>query len=133
MLRRSLAGLVDEAAFEAAGVAPTAPRRIARCRRVGQASEMGEVQRELAHAKLTRRLHIVGRRADGYHLLDAEMVSIDLADELTFADGDELEVTDAIAWSGKGAPEGPAVPTDSTNLVAEGARARVAARLGYSW
>jgi 4-diphosphocytidyl-2-C-methyl-D-erythritol kinase len=38
--------------------------------------------RLLAPAKLTRSLRIVGRRDDGYHLLDAEMVSLDLADEL---------------------------------------------------
>jgi 4-diphosphocytidyl-2-C-methyl-D-erythritol kinase len=33
-----------------------------------------------AHAKLTRRLRVVGVRADGYHLLDAEMVALDLHD-----------------------------------------------------
>lgn len=35
---------------------------------------------------------MVGLRADGYHLLDAEMVSLDLANELTFSEGDGLEV-----------------------------------------
>jgi len=35
-----------------------------------------------AHAKLTRRLRVVGTRADGYHLLDAEMVTLDLHDTL---------------------------------------------------
>lgn len=44
----------------------------------------------VAPAKLTTSLRIVGVRADGYHLLDAEMVSIDLADVLTFAEGDGL-------------------------------------------
>jgi 4-diphosphocytidyl-2-C-methyl-D-erythritol kinase len=46
----------------------------------------------LAPAKLTVSLRVVGRRSDGYHLLDAEMVSLDLANELTFSDGDGLEV-----------------------------------------
>ena len=45
-----------------------------------------------APAKLTRSLRVTGVRADGYHLIDAEMVSLDLADTLTFSDGDALEV-----------------------------------------
>jgi 4-diphosphocytidyl-2-C-methyl-D-erythritol kinase len=36
----------------------------------------------LAPAKLTRSLRVVGVRRDGYHLLEAEMATIDLADEL---------------------------------------------------
>jgi 4-diphosphocytidyl-2-C-methyl-D-erythritol kinase len=36
-----------------------------------------------APAKLTRSLRITSRRPDGYHLIDAEMVALDLADELT--------------------------------------------------
>jgi 4-diphosphocytidyl-2-C-methyl-D-erythritol kinase len=35
-----------------------------------------------AHAKLTRTLRVVGVRHDGYHLLDAEMVALDLHDTL---------------------------------------------------
>jgi 4-diphosphocytidyl-2-C-methyl-D-erythritol kinase len=46
-----------------------------------------------ALAKLTRSIRITGVRSDGYHELDAEMVTVDLADELTFAEGDGLEVT----------------------------------------
>ena len=45
-----------------------------------------------APAKLTRTLRVVGVREDGYHLLDAEMVTLDLCDELSFADGDGLVV-----------------------------------------
>ncbi|MDH4148072.1 MAG: 4-(cytidine 5'-diphospho)-2-C-methyl-D-erythritol kinase [Acidimicrobiia bacterium] len=51
----------------------------------------------LAPAKLTRSLRITGVRGDGYHLIDAEMVSLDLADALTFADGDGLELVGASA------------------------------------
>lgn len=40
-----------------------------------------------AWAKLTRSLRVVGVRDDGYHLIDAEMVTLDLHDELVFADG----------------------------------------------
>jgi 4-diphosphocytidyl-2-C-methyl-D-erythritol kinase len=44
-----------------------------------------------APAKLTRSLRITGVRPDGYHLIDAEMVSLDLADTLDIdPDGDEL-------------------------------------------
>ena len=45
------------------------------------------MERQRALAKLTLSLRITGVRADGYHLLDAEMVTVDLADWLTFADG----------------------------------------------
>jgi 4-diphosphocytidyl-2-C-methyl-D-erythritol kinase len=40
-----------------------------------------------ALAKLTLSLRITGVRDDGYHLIDAEMVTLDLADEISFADG----------------------------------------------
>jgi 4-diphosphocytidyl-2-C-methyl-D-erythritol kinase len=61
-----------------------------------------------APAKLTISLRITGVRDDGYHLIDAEMVSLDLADRLTFAEGDGLEVRGAT---------GLAVPADDDNLV----------------
>ncbi len=51
----------------------------------------------LAPAKLTLSLRVTGRRSDGNHLLDAEMVALDLADRLRFADGDGLEVVGAAA------------------------------------
>jgi 4-diphosphocytidyl-2-C-methyl-D-erythritol kinase len=41
----------------------------------------------VAPAKLTLSLRVTGLRADGYHLLESEMVSLDLADTLEF-DGD---------------------------------------------
>jgi 4-diphosphocytidyl-2-C-methyl-D-erythritol kinase len=74
-----------------------------------------------ALAKLTLGLRVTGVRADGYHELDAEMVTVDLADELTFHDGGPgLEVT---------GPAAAAVPVEG-NLVlraldAVGRRARV--------
>ncbi len=40
-----------------------------------------------ASAKLTLSLRITGVRADGYHLIDAEMVSLDLADTLKIESG----------------------------------------------
>lgn len=63
----------------------------------------------LARAKLTLSLRVVGVRNDGYHLLDAEMVTVDLADRLEFSDGDGLEVIGG---------EGLAIPAGPDNLVA---------------
>ena len=40
----------------------------------------------LAHAKLTRTLRVVGVRDDGFHLIDAEMVTLDFADVLRVRD-----------------------------------------------
>ncbi len=61
---------------------------------------MPKVDRRFAPAKLTRTFRVVGRRDDGYHLIEAEMVSLDLADELEFSAGDGLEVVDAVRWMG---------------------------------
>jgi 4-diphosphocytidyl-2-C-methyl-D-erythritol kinase len=50
---------------------------------------MGEADGVLvrAWAKLTRSLRVVGVREDGFHLIDAEMVSLDLCDDLVLVDG----------------------------------------------
>jgi 4-diphosphocytidyl-2-C-methyl-D-erythritol kinase len=65
----------------------------------------------LAPAKVTSSLRVTGVRADGYHLVDAEMVTVDLADELAIdPTGDGLTVLDA---AGRGLP----VPADGSNLV----------------
>lgn len=60
----------------------------------------------LARAKLTLSLRITGVRDDGYHLLDSEMVTLDLADRLTFGEGDSLVVTGPRA-AGGAVPDGP--------------------------
>jgi 4-diphosphocytidyl-2-C-methyl-D-erythritol kinase len=107
----------------------------------GQAEARG-LSVVLAPAKLTLSLRVTGVRADGYHLLDAEMVSLDLADELTFSDGSGLEVVDARPGAGASpvpAPEGagtglrpgvpaapglpPGVPAGDDNLVLRALRA----------
>lgn len=46
----------------------------------------------LAPAKLTLSLRVTGRRDDGFHFIDAEMVTLDFADRLTLEAGDSLTV-----------------------------------------
>jgi 4-diphosphocytidyl-2-C-methyl-D-erythritol kinase len=63
-----------------------------------------------ALAKLTRSLRVVGRRDDGYHLIDAEMVTVDLADELEFSSGDGLDIeADGVDIT--------TIPTGADNLI----------------
>ncbi len=45
-----------------------------------------------APAKLTVSLAVTGVREDGFHLIDAEMVSLELHDVLEIGDGDRVEV-----------------------------------------
>jgi 4-diphosphocytidyl-2-C-methyl-D-erythritol kinase len=60
-----------------------------------------------APAKLTTSLRVVGVRADGYHLIEAEMVSVSLFDELSVRRGGVgLEVVDQIGWRGGGEIDG---------------------------
>jgi 4-diphosphocytidyl-2-C-methyl-D-erythritol kinase len=66
-----------------------------------------------ALAKLTVSLRVTGVRDDGYHLIDAEMVTLDLADELTITDGDGLEIVGAT---------GLPVTADDDNLVTRALR-----------
>lgn len=72
---------------------------------------MAETPRNVldAPAKLTLSLRITGVRPDGFHLIEAEMVSLDLVDTLTFGPGDGLTVEE----SATGLP----VPTSDDNLV----------------
>jgi 4-diphosphocytidyl-2-C-methyl-D-erythritol kinase len=67
-----------------------------------------------APAKLTLTLRLTGVRADGYHLIDAEMVTLDLADELTFRHASDDATTLRISG-----PFGVGLPTDSSNLIAK--------------
>jgi 4-diphosphocytidyl-2-C-methyl-D-erythritol kinase len=67
-----------------------------------------------APAKLTVSLRLKGVRADGYHLIDAEMVTLELADELTFTEGDGLTIS---------GPFGAGLPTDDSNLIRKALRA----------
>ena len=68
------------------------------------------MNRIVAPAKLTLSLRITGVRDDGYHLIDAEMVTLSIGDELTFDD-----TADGLSATG---PFAEGVPLDDTNLVA---------------
>ena len=48
---------------------------------------MTPIRREAAPAKLNLTLHVTGRRADGYHLLDSLVVFCDIGDVVTLAPG----------------------------------------------
>ena len=66
----------------------------------------------VAPAKLTVSLRIVGVRDDGYHLIDAEMVTLDLVDTLFVDSGDALEMIDETTGAG-----GPLLDDGDDNLV----------------
>jgi 4-diphosphocytidyl-2-C-methyl-D-erythritol kinase len=68
----------------------------------------------VAPAKLTWTLRITGVRDDGYHLIDAEMTTLDLADELVVERGGSgIQVTGSYAAG---------IPVDGSNLVAKALR-----------
>lgn len=72
-----------------------------------------------APAKLTLSLRMTGLRDDGYHLIDAEMVTLSLADRL------EIEPTDgetSLLLIPTGAVDGAPIPLDDDNLVAKALR-----------
>jgi 4-diphosphocytidyl-2-C-methyl-D-erythritol kinase len=82
----------------------------------------------VAPAKLTLSLTIVGVRPDGYHLLESEMVTLDLADTLTMREGDRLVVIaapgDRASWAGTAdRPVDWPVPRAPDNLVSRALRA----------
>ena len=86
---------------------------------------MAELQ---APAKLTLSLRITGLRADGMHLIDAEMVSLDLMDRILIEQADQSQVT-------MGGPASTALraldPKD--DLVARALRREEHSCWGWAW
>ena len=76
----------------------------------------------LAPAKLTLSLEIRGVRDDGYHLIEAEMVSLNLMDELEVSDDEGnggIEVSLEYSNEPWGFDSGSSVPDNENNLVAK--------------
>jgi 4-diphosphocytidyl-2-C-methyl-D-erythritol kinase len=70
----------------------------------------------VAPAKLTLSLRVTGVRSDGYHFIDAEMVTLSLHDTLTIT---ESESPSALTASG---PYSHGMPLDHTNLISRSLR-----------
>lgn len=68
----------------------------------------------VAPAKVTLSLRLTGVRDDGYHLIDAEMVSLEWGDTLTITEGGSGLSADG--------PFADGMPLDDTNLVARALR-----------
>ncbi len=71
-----------------------------------------------APAKLNLMLHIVGRRDDGYHLLQTQFQFLDFCDQLTFIEGDKTSQQPDILLT----PEIPGVANDDNLIVKVGRR-----------
>ncbi len=65
---------------------------------------------EQSKAKVNLALHVIGRRADGYHLLDSVVAFADCGDRLSFA----MAERDQLTLRGRFAS---ALPADNTNIV----------------
>ena len=70
---------------------------------------------EFAPAKVNLALHVTGRRADGYHLLDSLVVFVDIGDAVTLQRSDRLSLQVA-------GPQAGRVPAGDDNLVLRAAR-----------
>ncbi|WP_420622962.1 4-(cytidine 5'-diphospho)-2-C-methyl-D-erythritol kinase [Candidatus Poriferisodalis sp.] len=72
--------------------------------------------RLLAPAKLTLQLRITDTRRDGHHLIDAEMVTLDLCDELVVhpSTASSVEVVPSVGAAGAADWD---IPSDRSNLV----------------
>ncbi len=77
--------------------------------------------RTSAPAKLNLGLRIVGRRADGYHLLQSLFVPLDLSDQVSVRLGPEAAADPEVALAMEGQREG--VPAGDSNLAVRAAHA----------
>ena len=100
----------------ASSPAPPAPAQARGARRLSDAAA-GEAPAAFAPAKVNLYLHVVGRRPDGYHLLDSLVAFADIGDDIVAAPAEAL----SLAVSG---PEAGALAgLGDDNLVLRAARA----------
>jgi 4-diphosphocytidyl-2-C-methyl-D-erythritol kinase len=85
----------------------------------------GRVRKVLAPAKLTVSLRVTGVRPDGYHELDAEMLTLSLADQLQVDEGRSGLVVDVEPGVRSGGLPGPGQNLVEQALMACGRRAAV--------
>ena len=71
--------------------------------------------RDLAPAKINLFLHVLGRREDGYHLLESLVGFADVGDDLTLEAGPDLSLT-------MGGPMAAGLAAEDNNLVLKAAR-----------
>jgi 4-diphosphocytidyl-2-C-methyl-D-erythritol kinase len=78
-----------------------------------------------APAKVNLALHVLGRRADGYHDLDSIVAFADVGDELAFRPSDQFSLTAS-------GPFAAALPAAADNMIGKACRgaAEIAARRG---
>src|ERR1700676_2790982 len=94
--------------------APAAEAREPKAPRAERPMSPAAALRLTARAKINLYLHVTGRRADGYHLMDSLVCFAELGDELTIAPAPHLSLT----------LDGPFAPalSSSDNLVLRAAR-----------
>src|SRR5436305_817968 len=96
------------------------PPRLRRSRATAASrSAVGAASRELtefAPAKVNLTLHVLGRRADGYHEIESLVVFADVGDRVTFVPGDPLQLFVQ-------GPTASAAGVNEDNLVLKAARA----------
>jgi 4-diphosphocytidyl-2-C-methyl-D-erythritol kinase len=96
---------------------------------------MTHVTRFAAPAKLNLFLHVIGRRSDGYHLLQTAFRLIDLCDWVTIAPRDDSAIRLECDFSGVPADQNLALRAALALQKATGARAgaRSASRSTSRW
>ena len=78
--------------------------------------------RERAHAKINLALHVIGRRADGYHELDSIVAFADVADVLTISPADAVSLSITGPFAGDLLGDGENSVTTAWNLLSEFSR-----------
>lgn len=83
-------------------------------------AESAVTANQKAWAKLNLYLHVVGRRPDGYHLIDSLFIFLDVCDEISIAESDNIElIVDGPYSKALGDPKTNLVMLAATRLAEE--------------